>query len=53
MKSVLKFLFQSVLLFSCNLAAAQDDGFLMELGVGGGGSFYMGDANDRLYRNTN
>jgi len=53
MKSVFKFQVLSVLLFCCTLAAAQDDGFLMELGVGGGGSFYMGDANDRLYRNTN
>ena len=43
----------TVMLFCCSFAAAQDDGYLMELGVGGGGSFYMGDANNRLYRNTN
>ena len=46
--------FLSVLfLLSCNFAAAQEDGYLMEVGLGGGGSFYMGDANSRLYRNTN
>lgn len=43
----------AIMLFCCSFAAAQDDGYLMELGLGGGGSFYMGDANDRLYRNTN
>lgn len=53
MKSVLRFPVLTFMLFCCSLAAAQDDGYLMELGLGGGGSFYMGDANDRLYRNTN
>lgn len=33
--------------------AAQDDGYLMEAGLGVGGSFYMGDANTRMYANTN
>lgn len=34
-------------------AYAQDDPeYLMEIGLAGGGSFYMGDANARLYRNT-
>lgn len=43
-----------VLLLTCgNLAAAQEDGYLMEIGLGGGGSFYMGDANSRFYNNTN
>ena len=37
----------------CSKAAAQDEGYLMEMGLGGGGSFYMGDANGRLYNNTN
>ena len=32
---------------------AQQDGWFMELGIGGGGSVYMGDVNDRLYRDTN
>ncbi len=43
----------AVMLFCCSFAVAQDDGYLMELGLGGGGSFYMGDANNRLYRDTN
>lgn len=37
----------------CSKTAAQDEGYLMEMGLGGGGSFYMGDANGRLYNNTN
>lgn len=41
------------ILFCCVPAAAQEDGYFMELGLGGGGSFYMGDANSRLYGNTN
>ena len=40
-------------LFCCSYMAAQDDGYLLELGLGGGGSFYMGDANSTLYANTN
>ena len=40
-------------LFCCTTAAAQDDGYMVELGLGGGGSFYIGDANSRLYNNTN
>jgi len=43
----------TILLLCCIPAAAQDDGYFMELGLGGGGSFYMGDANSRLYGNTN
>ena len=43
----------TVMLLCCLQAVAQDDGYLFEVGLGGGGSFYMGDANDRLYRNTN
>lgn len=42
-----------LLMLCCNYAAAQEDGYLMEIGLGGGGSFYLGDANDRLYNNTN
>lgn len=43
-----------LVLFLCPLAAAaQEDGYMLELGVGGGGCFYMGDANQQLYRNTN
>jgi hypothetical protein len=42
-----------IMLFCCSYSAAQDDGYLMEIGLGGGGSFYMGDANTRLYNNTN
>ncbi len=49
----LKYQVLAVFLFCCSYAAAQDDGYLMELGLGGGGSFYMGDANTRFYRNTN
>ena len=41
------------LLLSCSYAVAQEEGYLMEIGLGGGGSFYMGDANSRLYNNTN
>lgn len=40
-------------LFCCSYMAAQDDGYFLELGLGGGGSFYMGDANSTLYANTN
>lgn len=47
------FLFVVCMLFCCLPAAGQDDGYLVELGLGGGGSFYMGDANSRLYYNTN
>ena len=53
MKSVLKFPVLAIMLFCCISASAQDDGYLMEIGLGGGGSFYMGDANGKLYRNTN
>ena len=39
-----------VAMLSCCLSAAgQDDGYFMEFGLGGGGSFYMGDANTELY----
>ncbi|MBR4793994.1 MAG: outer membrane beta-barrel protein [Bacteroidaceae bacterium] len=37
----------------CNSAVAQENDYMMEIGLGGGGSFYMGDANTRLYNNTN
>ncbi len=50
---VLKLLPMVLMMFCCFPAAAQDDGYLMEIGLGGGGSFYMGDANTRLYDNTN
>lgn len=47
-------LLSMVLLACCTYSAAQEeDGYLMEMGLGGGGSFYMGDANSRLYNNTN
>ncbi|MBO4724845.1 MAG: outer membrane beta-barrel protein [Bacteroidaceae bacterium] len=49
----LKPLFVVLLLTCVNYVAAQEDGYLMEIGLGGGGSFYMGDANSRLYNNTN
>jgi len=42
-----------ILLPLCNHAAAQEDDYMMEIGLGGGGSFYMGDVNSRLYNNTN
>ena len=42
-----------LMLTCCTYSAAQDDGYLMEVGLGGGGSFYMGDANTRFYNNTN
>jgi hypothetical protein len=42
-----------VIILLCSKTAAQDEGYLMEMGLGGGGSFYMGDANGRLYNNTN
>lgn len=32
---------------------AQEDGYRLEAGIGGGGSFYMGDACNRLYNSTN
>lgn len=41
------------MLTCCLSAVAQDDGYFMEFGLGGGGSFYMGDANTELYNNTN
>lgn len=53
MKKKLGFLYLTAMLFCCIPAAGQDDGYLLELGLGGGGSFYMGDANSRLYNNTN
>ena len=43
----------AALLFCCSYTAAQDDGYFLELGLGGGGSFYMGDANSTLFKNTN
>lgn len=52
-RSILKIPVLTVMLLCCTLVRAQDDGYLMEIGLGGGGSFYMGDANNRLYRNTN
>ena len=52
MKKRLRFIL-CLFLFCCTSAVAQDDGYMMELGLGGGGSFYMGDANSRLYKNTN
>lgn len=48
-----RLLFMAILLSFCPSAWAQDDGFLMEVGIGGGGSFYMGDVNSRLYSGTN
>lgn len=53
MRIIQKLPLLTVMLLSCSWAVAQDDGYLFEVGLGGGGSFYMGDANDRLYRNTN
>ena len=54
MKNMKLKLLSVVLLLSCaDFALAQEDGYLMEIGLGGGGSFYMGDANSRLYNNTN
>ena len=42
------------LLFLCGLDInAQDEGYMMEFGVGGGGCFYMGDANDRFFNHNN
>lgn len=49
----LKLLTVLVMLCLCPFAEAQDDGYFMEIGLGGGGSFYMGDANSSLYDNTN
>lgn len=49
----LKHLFMAAMLFCCTVSSAQDDGYFMEFGVGGGASFYMGDANSRMYDNTN
>ena len=43
----------TVMLCCCITATAQEDGYLMEVGLGGGASFYMGDANTRLYGNSN
>ena len=48
-----KLLPMAVMLICCAPSVAQDDGYFMELGIGGGGSFYMGDANTRMYDNTN
>ena len=53
MRTKLTLLSAVLLLMYGNYASAQEDGYLMEIGVGGGGSFYMGDANSKLYNNTN
>ena len=53
MRFIFKLPVLAVLMFCCTSAAAQDDGYLMEFGLGGGGSFYMGDVNSRLYSGTN
>lgn len=43
-----------VLLLAFTPAKAQDEGYFAELGLVGGGCFYMGDVNSTtLYRNTN
>ena len=49
----LKRLFIAAMLLCCTFAKAQDDGYFMELGVGGGAGFYLGDANTGFYDNTN
>ena len=49
----LKYIVTAFLMLSGLNLCAQDDGYLMEFGLGGGGCFYMGDANTRLYNNTN
>lgn len=49
----LRLLIYTMAVLFCSPAVAQDDGYFMELGLGGGGCFYMGDANSRLYNNTN
>ena len=41
-----------VSLLLCCRVAGQEDDYMMEFGLGGGASFYMGDANTRLYRNS-
>jgi hypothetical protein len=46
------FLVMTLLCFCHPMAAQDDEGYMFEMGLGGGGSFYMGDANSRLYRNT-
>ena len=53
MRNKLKLLSAVLLLLFPNHATAQEDGYLMEIGPGGGGSFYMGDANSRFFNNTN
>ena len=50
---ILKLLPILLMSFLCTPVVSQDDGYLMEIGLGGGGSFYLGDANTRLYDNTN
>ena len=53
MNRKLRLLPMALMLICCTYSAAQDEGYLMEVGLGGGGSFYMGDANTRFYNNTN
>lgn len=53
MRNIAKTILLLAVLMQGTACLAQQDGWLMELGIGGGGSFYMGDANDRLYRDTN
>lgn len=51
---ILKLAVLSVMAATVTGLRAQDETvWLMEVGLGGGGSFYMGDANRSMYRNTN
>ncbi|MBQ0095090.1 MAG: porin family protein [Bacteroidaceae bacterium] len=53
MRTGLGFLILAFMTLAGTKVSAQDDGYLMEAGLAGGGSFYMGDANTRMFRNTN
>lgn len=48
-----KALLLALIVFSWTSLSAQENGYMFEAGLGGGCSFYMGDANQRLYRNSN
>lgn len=41
-----------VMLFACTVLKAQDEGYFLEIGPMAGTSFYLGDANKSLFRDT-
>lgn len=49
LKTIRRFVFSILILF-CSQVSAQDE-YRAEIGVSGGGSFYIGDANTQLFKN--